>query len=107
MREPQQQQTPYDPEATLVVSGEETTLVSPRFDDEETLVARPVVPFENGAQAPRVAPPAPEYRNAHAPRRSRMRSAPCVGSSARTSTASGTPSRPQTRLRHQWIPYER
>jgi hypothetical protein len=45
MREPRQQ-TLIDDEATLVVGGEETTLVAPRFDDEETLVARPVVPLD-------------------------------------------------------------
>ncbi|MET0647312.1 MAG: hypothetical protein ABW208_11870 [Pyrinomonadaceae bacterium] len=78
MREPQQQQqqTLHDPEATLVVSGEETTLVAPRFDDEETLVARPVVPFEDGEHAPApdspVALPAHDYRSPYAPRRPRM-----------------------------------
>jgi hypothetical protein len=45
MKEPQQQTLQTDEEVTLVVSGEEATLVSPRFDDEETLVARPVVPL--------------------------------------------------------------
>lgn len=70
MREPQQQQTlQMDDEATLVVGGEETTLVSPRFDDEETLVARPVVPFENGAPEPA---PARGRHSALAPRRSGM-----------------------------------
>jgi type IV secretory pathway VirB10-like protein len=75
MREPQQQ-TLLDEEATLVVSGEETTLVAPRFDDEETLVARPVVPFEGGADLPApehtAARPAPVYRSPFAPRRSGM-----------------------------------
>ncbi len=60
MREPLQPSLPDD-EMTLVVNGEEATLVSPRFDDEETLVARPVVPLEVGAQAPprKAQPPAP------------------------------------------------
>ncbi|HEX7312850.1 MAG TPA: hypothetical protein VF297_02960 [Pyrinomonadaceae bacterium] len=62
MKEPRQQQNPRDEEATLVVGGEETTLVAPRFDDEETLVARPVVPLEQGA-------PSPSYRAPYAPRR--------------------------------------
>jgi hypothetical protein len=38
--------TRFDEEATLVSTGEEATLVAPRFDDEETVHARPVVPFE-------------------------------------------------------------
>ncbi len=45
MTEPQQQTLQTDDEATLVVTGEEATLVAPRFDDEETLVAQPVVPL--------------------------------------------------------------
>ncbi|HWS89189.1 MAG TPA: hypothetical protein VN282_19610 [Pyrinomonadaceae bacterium] len=73
MREPQHQ-TRFDDEATLVVGGEETTLVAPRFDDEETLVARPVVPLggNGGAPAPARSParPAHEYRRPYAPRRS-------------------------------------
>ena len=32
---------------------------------------------------------------------------PVVGSSARIRTAAALPSSSQTRLRHQWIPYER
>lgn len=67
MREPQQQTLQMDDEATLVVGGEETTRVAPRFDDEETLVARPVVPLENGANVPE---PAQGYRSPFAPRRS-------------------------------------
>src|SRR5215204_4764912 len=64
MREPQQQQTSHDDEATLV---------APRFDDEETLVARPVVPFD--ADAPAVPTPErpaarPARRSPYAPRRS-------------------------------------
>ena len=51
-----------DEEATVVVSGEEQTLVSPRFDDEETLVARPVVPLGDA--------------DAHAPEASREHAAP-------------------------------
>jgi hypothetical protein len=35
--------------------GEET-MVAPRFDDEETVLARPVVPFEDVGDAPAVAP---------------------------------------------------
>jgi hypothetical protein len=74
MKEPrQQQQTLLDDEATLVVSGEETTLVAPRFDDEETLVARPVVPLDADAPpaAPEreAAPPAHARRRPYAPRR--------------------------------------
>lgn len=76
MQEPFQQ-TLQDDEATLVVNGEEATLVSPRFDDEETLVARPVVPLEAGAQASMhddrpAAQPAPYRLQTYAPRRSRM-----------------------------------
>jgi hypothetical protein len=71
MREPQQ--TLLDDEATLVVGGEETTLVSPRFDDEETLVARPVVPPDADAHASAperpAARPALDYRSPYAPRR--------------------------------------
>lgn len=72
MREPQQQTLQVDDEATLVV-GEERTLVAPRFDDEETLVARPVVPLENGAHldAPEPVPAQPvrSYGSSFAPRR--------------------------------------
>jgi pyruvate/2-oxoglutarate dehydrogenase complex dihydrolipoamide acyltransferase (E2) component len=54
--------------------GEET-MVSPRFDDEETVLARPVVPFEEVSDAPPAtsasAPPPPLYsRLRAAPRRS-------------------------------------
>ncbi|MBV9923429.1 MAG: hypothetical protein JOZ96_00205 [Acidobacteria bacterium] len=72
MREPQRQ-TLLEEEQTLVVGGEETTLVAPRFDDEETLVARPVVPLE--AEEFEAAPepqPARPYTRADAPRRSWM-----------------------------------
>jgi hypothetical protein len=62
----------HDTEATLVVSGEETTLVAPRFDDEEALVARPVVPLEGDAHVPTHEPPAPVYRSPYAPRRAGM-----------------------------------
>ncbi|MFL6256700.1 MAG: hypothetical protein ACJ74T_16975 [Pyrinomonadaceae bacterium] len=76
MKEPQQQTLQIDDEATLVVSGEETTLVAPRFDDEETLVARPVVPLEGGEPAPaperEAALPSSGYRRPFAPRRSGM-----------------------------------
>jgi hypothetical protein len=76
MREPQQQTLRTDDEATLVVGGEETTRVAPRFDDEETLVARPVVPLDAEADAPatelRPALPAQGYRSTFAPRRSGM-----------------------------------
>lgn len=70
MREPQQQTLQIDEEATLAVLDEETTLVAPRFDDEETLVARPVVPLGADAQTP--ARRAPEARRTFAPRRSGM-----------------------------------
>jgi hypothetical protein len=76
MREPQQQQTLLDDDATLVVSGEETTLVSPRFDDEETLVARPVVPLEaegiEAAPARTAVRVEPVYSRPYAPRRRGM-----------------------------------
>jgi hypothetical protein len=54
--------------------GEET-MVTPRFDNEETVLARPVVPFEEVADAPEAsataAPPQPLYtRLRAAPRRS-------------------------------------
>ncbi|HKG11880.1 MAG TPA: hypothetical protein VKB12_01020 [Pyrinomonadaceae bacterium] len=53
--------------------GEET-MVAPRFDDEETVLARPVVPFEEVGDAPAsatVPPPPPLYtRLRGAPRRS-------------------------------------
>ena len=73
MKETQQQALLND-EATLVVSGEETTLVAPRFDDEETLVARPVVPLDADAHAPEhaAARPAHDYRRPFAPRRPRV-----------------------------------
>lgn len=71
MEEPQQQTLQTDDEATLVVSGEETTLVAPRFDDEETQVARPVVPLEGDAHSPAqdhtTARRAPGYRRPFAP----------------------------------------
>ncbi len=53
--------------------------------------------------------PGPEQsaRGASSPRRSRIASSPEVGSSARTSAASARPASAQTRLRHQWTPYER
>jgi len=61
MEEPQQT-LQMDEEPTLIVSGEEATLVAPRFDDEETLVARHVVPLDaRSAEAParRMASPLP------------------------------------------------
>ncbi|HJQ34531.1 MAG TPA: hypothetical protein VJ866_20290 [Pyrinomonadaceae bacterium] len=69
-----------DEEATVVVSGEERTLISPRFDDEETLVARPVIPLgdadahaheasrAHAAPEPQTASAAPNAR-AYAPAR--------------------------------------
>lgn len=76
MEEPQQR-LQADEEVTLVVSGEEATLVSPRFDDEEALVARPVVPLEGEAvEEPAVAAAALAPRRpartlrGYAPRRS-------------------------------------
>lgn len=68
MEEPQQQIL-LDEEATLVVCGEETTLVAPRFGDEETSVARPVVPLEEDAPRANSAPATPVYRSPYAPRR--------------------------------------
>ncbi len=55
-------------------AGEET-MVSPRFDDEETVLARPVVPFEEVSDAPSAtsasAPPPPLHSRLRAtPRRS-------------------------------------
>jgi hypothetical protein len=83
MKKPQRQQTlQTEEEVTLVASGEEETLVAPRFDDEETLVARPVVPLDAEtveaqthahapAPAPYAATPLPAYaRRSLAPRRS-------------------------------------
>jgi type IV secretory pathway VirB10-like protein len=77
MREPQQQTLHADEEATVVVGGEETTLVAPRFDDEETMVARPVVPLDTDAPADAgqdspAAHFAPARRRLYAPRRSWM-----------------------------------
>jgi hypothetical protein len=83
MKEPQSQQIlQTEEEVTLVTSGEETTLVAPRFDDEETLVARPVVPLDGAtveathAPAPApyaTTPPLPAYaRRSRVPRRSWM-----------------------------------
>jgi hypothetical protein len=74
MREPQQQTIHADDEATLVVSGEETTLVAPRFDEEEAQVARPVVPLDADAVAApsqdlSAARPAPVRRSPYALRR--------------------------------------
>jgi hypothetical protein len=54
--------------------GDET-MVTPRFDNEETVLARPVVPFEevgDAAPAPPVAPPS----NAAQPLYTRLRAAP-------------------------------
>ncbi|MCA1619479.1 MAG: hypothetical protein LC795_09265 [Acidobacteria bacterium] len=75
MKEPQRQQPlQTDEEMTLVVSGEEATLVSPRFDDEETLVARPVVPLDAeaveaaGAHGPAAAPHAAHLPQTYAGR---------------------------------------
>lgn len=50
--------------------GDET-MVTPRFDDEETVLARPVVPFEEVGESP-VAPPA----TAASPLYTRLRAAP-------------------------------
>ncbi len=84
MKEPQSQQTlQTEEEVTLVTSGEEATLVAPRFDDEETLVAQPVVPLDGAAveatHAPAPAPyatttpPLPAHaRRSRVPRRSWM-----------------------------------
>ena len=75
MEEQKGQQSLQDSQTT-VVGGEEATLVAPRFDDEETLVARPVVPLEEAAEEPHALPsmpapsPAPYYRQRFAARRS-------------------------------------
>lgn len=79
MKKPQRQHTiQTEEEVTLVNSGEEATLVAPRFDDEETLVARPVVPLDAEASqathaltdAPYAATPPPAYARRPATRRS-------------------------------------
>jgi hypothetical protein len=54
--------------------GEET-MVAPRFDDEETVLARPVVPFEEVGDAPAAATPTPST-TAAPPLHSRPRVAP-------------------------------
>jgi len=54
--------------------GEET-MVTPRFDDEETVLARPVVPFEEVGDAPAVAPVAASSAVAPPPPYSRPRGA--------------------------------
>ena len=51
--------------------------------------------------------PAARRRALSTRRRSCIRSTPVRGSSARIRTAAALPSSSQTRLRHQWIPYER
>ena len=53
--------------------------------------------------------PGPEQsaRSTSTPRRCRIASSPCSGCSARIRTASARPGSAQTKLRHQWIPYER
>ncbi|HEV7893701.1 MAG TPA: hypothetical protein VGP08_24005 [Pyrinomonadaceae bacterium] len=55
--------------------GEET-MVSPRFDDEETVLARPVVPFEEVSDAPAAAAPTASTTAAPPPLYSRLRVAP-------------------------------
>ncbi|MET0625407.1 MAG: hypothetical protein ABW250_20895 [Pyrinomonadaceae bacterium] len=78
MREPQSQQTlQIEEEVTLVASGEEATLVTPRFDDEETLVARPVVPLDaEAAQATHAPAPEPYAAATPPPAYARRFSAP-------------------------------
>src|SRR5581483_5823199 len=53
--------------------------------------------------------PGPEHnaRSASTPRRACIVSIPCVGASARMSTASARPGSAHTKFTHQWIPYER
>ena len=53
--------------------------------------------------------PGPEHRSTSrsSPRRSRIRSMPSTGSSARISTAAPTPSSSDTAFSSAWIPYER
>jgi hypothetical protein len=36
----------FNEDATIVATDEEMTLIAPRFDDEDTVLARPVVPLE-------------------------------------------------------------
>lgn len=55
--------------------GEET-MVTPRFDDEETVLARPVVPFEEVSDAPAAATPATSTTAPPPPPYSRQRGAP-------------------------------
>ena len=55
--------------------GEET-MVAPRFDDEETVLARPVVPLEEVGDAPAVSPVGTSPSAASVPLYSRLRGAP-------------------------------
>ena len=55
--------------------GEET-MVAPRFDDEETMVARPAVPFEEVTDAPAAAAPVPTSTAVAPPPYSSQRGAP-------------------------------
>src|SRR5205085_9587280 len=56
----------------LTVDDDEVTLVAPRFDEEETLVARRVVPLEAVGGAARAATRAAAPVPARQPRRSRV-----------------------------------
>jgi hypothetical protein len=55
--------------------GEET-MVAPRFDDEETVLARPVVPLEEVGDAPAVSPVGTSAAAVSVPLYSRLRGAP-------------------------------
>lgn len=50
MKDPQQTLL-ADEDVTLIANGEERTLIAPRFDDEDTVLARPVVPLEEAGMA--------------------------------------------------------
>jgi hypothetical protein len=55
--------------------GDET-MVTPRFDNEETVLARPVVPFEEVGDAAPAPPPVAPPSNAAQPLHTRLRAAP-------------------------------
>ncbi|MDT5159088.1 MAG: hypothetical protein QOH51_3445 [Acidobacteriota bacterium] len=65
-----------DEELTLVATSEEATLIAPRFDDEDTVLARPVVPLGETRtdEASAAGLPASSYTRmpSAAPRRPRM-----------------------------------
>jgi hypothetical protein len=61
--------------STLTAGEGEETIISPRFDDEETVLARPVVPLEEVGDAP-AASHASTSSHAATPLYSRLRGAP-------------------------------